>query len=634
LSALSYPVYFLFINKPVLFMAKNRLLIPLLLCNLLCGTLMAQYNQPQNRVWAMGNKVGLDFSTATPSVITTNLASGNEGCASVCDNNGALRFYTNGTNVWNANGAIMPNGTNINGVSNNTISTTQGAVIIPDPANANRYYLFSLTAVSNCKLFCNVIDMTLNNGAGDIDVTFPLRNVQLATGLTEKMTSVAGCNNNVWVLVHSESQALFKAFEVNASGVSTAPVESLSGNFPANYYTQGVLKASQNKSKLMTCNFVSFGAARGLEIYDFDYTSGTVSNAVILDSAVYYGGTFSPEGSKVYAQTTTSPGIVYQFDLAAANPAQSKVNLGLSGQYADMKIGPDGKIYFGAMAGSPGYNNYRYMGRINNPENAGAACNFQDSVTALLFLNAAGTAGALAQGLPNEVVIASAETNHSVAVALDTVVCSFPVAGGWDLRTASGKEGYLWDNGTTDSTRNITARGIYWVTYSTACGTHTDSFKIKGDDLPALSIVSANNILSTTHTFDTYQWYKGSNLISGAVNATLAVTENGWYSVVVRNEWGCSDSAAFEVTGITDIADINFLRSNISIYPNPATDVLFVNAPAAVTLSLYNVDGRILIQNKNAKRMDLSGLTSGLYFLRIEDAKGNLIKMEKIIKSK
>src|ERR1700753_1183744 len=92
----------------------------------------AQYNLPQSRIWAMGNKVGLDFTQVNdPLPIVTALANGNEAAASVCDENGTLLFYTNGTTVWNRNGVQMPNGAALtgNGLNVSTLSTTQGAVI-------------------------------------------------------------------------------------------------------------------------------------------------------------------------------------------------------------------------------------------------------------------------------------------------------------------------------------------------------------------------------------------------------------------------------------------------------------------------------------------------------------------------
>lgn len=614
-------------------MTRTGLRISLLLAVFYPALLNAQYHIPQNRTWAMGFNTGLDFNTEPPTVITTNLASGNEGCASVCDSAGALLFYTNGTNVWTADGTLMPNGTDINEPINNTISTTQGALIVPDPANSDRYYLFSLTSVLECRLYCNVIDMSLNSGQGDIDMSFPLRGTVLAGGLTEKMVAVPGCNNKVWVLVHTEATTEFKAFAVDELGVDSTPVTSLAGNFPANYYTQGVLKVAPDANRLMTCNFKSFSPAMGVEVYDFDHTTGLVSNAQILDSIAAYGGTFSPDGSKVYVQAVTFPGTVYQYDLSAAEPSASKINLGPSGQYTDMKLAPDGKIYFGAAAGSPGFNNYRYMGRINAPDAAGVACSFQDSVTNLLMLNAAQTAGALAQGLPNEVVYAFPGGADQFTLVMDTVICRLGEENPITLSVPAGYDNYVWDDNTTDTQRTITESGDYWLSYSSACGNYTDTFKVMGENIPLLSLNFDDNNITATGGFASYTWYKGDTLLSDEISPVLSVTANGWYSVVaISSKGACTDSASIEVTGYTGISDKNTLENVLTIFPNPARNEVNVRAPIDVNLILLQLDGRVAMTAPSARSLSVKNLNEGIYLLRIEDKKGKLIKVEKIVK--
>ncbi len=611
-------------------MIKKGLFSLMLLVLLSQACLMAQYSIPQNRVWAMGYNLGLDFNTNPPTVITTKLANPNEACASVSDSSGKLLFYTEGMNVWTANGTIMPGGTNINGTSINTYSTTQGALIVPDPGDPFRYYLFSLTAVSKCRLYCNVIDMRFDNGNGDIDTTFSLRNTLIDSNLTEKMIAVPDCNNRVWILVRSEVSGEFKAYPITPSGFDRTPVVSQSGNFLPDYYTQGVLKASPDGERLMMCNFKTGSPARGLEIFDFDRSTGRVSNAQILDSAVYYGGTFSPDGSKVYAQTTGGSE-VFQFDLSAADPSASKLRLGPSGQYTDMKLGPDGKIYFGALVGSPGFSNYRYMGRINYPDSVGTACQFQDSVTILHFPNAAQTAGVLRQGLPNDVVVPVQNVNE-FKVALDTLICA---VGTIELSAPLGYTGYTWDDNSTEPVRTVRERGTYWVSYKLdGCRTYVDSFIIKGSDLFTTITIDEFQLSTTGGPFESYQWYLNGAIIEGATSDVYNVSENGDYTVVVTDDYGCSfTSDVYRVTNYpTRIEGIAVLKEQIGVYPNPVQSRIAVKAPVLLSLSLFNIEGKSLFRNEKSNVIDISTLAKGMYLLRIEDQEGNFIKTEKVVK--
>lgn len=608
-------------------MSNTRLLFCVLL-TLFTNLASAQHDLPQNRVWAMGREAGLDFSTAVPTPITTGLASGNEGCASVCDSNGNLLFYTNGTDVWDASGARMPNGTNINGATNNTISTTQGALIVPDPGNDQRYYLFSLTSVSDCKLFCNVVDMRLNNTLGDIDQSFPLKDSLLSVGLTEKMVAVPGCNENVWVLVRHESEGAFKAFEITAAGLNTVPVSSVAGNFPNSYYTQGVLKPSPDGSRLITCNFKSFSPAAGLEVYDFDKTTGMVSNPLTLDSGSFYGGTFAPGSQRVYAQTTTFTGQVYQFDLTASNPAASKLLLGPSGQYADMKLGPDGKIYFGAMAGSPGFNNYLFLGCINDPDMAGAGCNFQDSVTALSFPNASQTAGKLAQGLPNTVVVPRRDTAYIFSTR-DTVICYWPEDAAVAITAEPGFSGYRWDDGSTDAERLIQTPGTYWVASGDFCQFRVDTIVVEYLELdPQITIREFE--LGTTRPYSSYQWLFEGALLPGETDSILIVHENGDYQVIV-SDGNCVDTSAIYPVNNADIGATHPLANLVGVYPNPASTFINIQAPIELDARLVSLEGKVLQQLKNARKIRLDHVTAGMYLLQLWDKKGMHVKTEKII---
>src|SRR5687768_9885609 len=70
--------------------------------------------QNENNVWTFGYNNGLDFSTSPPTFFQNN-SEALEGAASVADGAGNLLFYSNGNNVWDATGAVMPNGSGILG---------------------------------------------------------------------------------------------------------------------------------------------------------------------------------------------------------------------------------------------------------------------------------------------------------------------------------------------------------------------------------------------------------------------------------------------------------------------------------------------------------------------------------------
>ncbi len=604
----------------------------LLLAGLLAIQATAQYNRPENRIWAMGNTIGLDFSSGAPVPFRSSLSNATEGSATVSDANGNLLFYTNGATVWNRIGNTMPRGINFTGAGGTfTISTTQGAVIVPIPDSAGKYYIFSLSSVSNCKLYCSKIDMSLDGGMGDIDTSFYLHKTRIDSNLTEKMIAVAGCNNNIWLLVHSDTGTLFKAYEITSAGINLNPVISYAGQYPAAYYRQGVMKISPDRQRLMTCNFRASGPTdAGLEVYDFNFSTGVVSNARLVDTFSYYGGTFSPDNSKLYAQTTAvmNEGTVFQFDLDDPLPISCKFLLGPSGQYADMRLGPDGKIYFGALAAGQGWSNYMYMGRINAPNNLGTACDFQDTVTALRLATTAGTVGALTQGLPNEVPVPSGSTD-TLVYKTDTLICSDFAP--FTVYAPAEAYGFTWQDGSNDSAYTITQRGTYRVVSLTPCP-RIDSFIIRGADFPDTWHITVNGyVLGTSEAFDSYQWYRDGQRLDGATSREYTVTENGWHAVKV-DIGPCSDSIAYYVNNVS-IADPGNLAYNVRIYPNPANGIVHIAASIPVHTSISSLDGKVVLLHHGNVPIDISTLQPGIYMIRITDQHNALLKTEKLVKT-
>lgn len=595
-----------------------------LLCCLFCISLQAQYYMPQNKVWAISKSVGLNFNNGGPVVISTAMQhpiAYEEGCASVANAEGVLLFYSNGTNVWDAAHTVMPHGSIINGASNNTVSTTQAALIVPDPGNNNRYFLFSLVTGGGCKLFCNVVDMTLNNGLGDIDTTYPLRHVLLSDFLSEKMVAVSGCRNNVWVLVINNAHH-FKAFEITTAGLNTSPVTSIMGN-NSGFGSIGVLKINQARNRLVA-------AGTNLLLYNFDDNTGIVSNMQTLETNIAaYGATFSPDDTKLYAQQVSTPFHLYQYNLGAANPQASKISLGTNSQYTgDMQLGPDGKIYFGARYGLYSATCSKYISRINYPNNAGLACGYQDSIPGLNFLGFPDPTVGMRRGLPN-IVMVPISMFEQTSTARDTVLCHFPST--YLLQAPVTATNFQWDNGSNQPQRTVTQRGTYWVRYNTGCQILTDTFHLRGEDLPPLSLVLNNNMLSTTNSFSQYQWYKNGVLLNGAINPTLVTNGNGLYSVKVSNSWGCSDSAAYEVS-ITGINTFE-IPDQVKVYPNPAQKIIHISAPVSARLSLTNLAGKVLAET-NKTELDVSAFATGLYLLRISNKEGRLLKVVKVVKER
>ncbi len=157
---------------------------------------------------------------------------------------------------------------------------------------------------------------------------------------------------------------------------------------------------------------------------------------------------------------------------------------------------------------------------------------------------------------------------------------------------------------------------------------------------PAIdSTTSTSSITITAHQAGaTYQWLNcttGNSPITGATSQSYTATANGSYAVIVTLN-GCSATSAcvtINNMGVDEWADNN----SVVIYPNPATSEIQItsNKFNITSVQIVNVLGeeviKELIINNEKLTMDVSSLTKGVYFVRIEDVNRSIVNKKIII---
>ncbi|TJY32852.1 T9SS type B sorting domain-containing protein [Pontimicrobium aquaticum] len=380
----------------------------LILSLIICFNLGAQ-NQAANWYFGYGASVNFNMSNGTVSSLGGGALNTNEGSASISDEDGNLLFYTDGSIVFNKNHQVMQNGTGLFGDS----SSTQSAIIVPKPDDENIYYIFTVDNAldgNDFGLNYSVVDMTLAGGLGRVT----RKNTNLLAYSSEKITAVLkDCiTKSIWVVTLATADGSegtinsYHAFEVNNTGVNINSVVSTFNDLYVND-KRGYLKLSPDGNILASAN-----VQNGLYIYDFDTNTGIVSNQkrLTLNTTTQkpYGVEFSPDSQLLYVhssndffdpsnpQESNNPAnhrsALSQFNLNAADIQASKFTVDDRALYrGGLQLGPNGKIYRALSAtysqGVP------YLGVINNPNNIGAACNYQHNAVSLAPNNSS-------QGLP------------------------------------------------------------------------------------------------------------------------------------------------------------------------------------------------------------------------------------------
>ena len=334
------------------------------------------FAQKQTNFWYFGTLAGMDFTSGSPAAITNGALNTAEGCAAISNASGNLLFYTDGVKVWDKTNTQMPNGFGLLGDP----STTQSALIIPNPGNTNLYYIFTLPAEGGGNFCYSVVDMTLNSGKGNVTT----KNTSLKANVTEKMSAVYHCNgHDIWIAIHEWSSNAFYSYLITNSGIST-PIISNTGPIHTDVHGQMKFNTSGTKIACARDTIISTNPPPGtgngfLDVFNFNNTTGVVSTPVILslNHQKVYGVEFSPDNSKIYAtyyDVAAASGVA-QFDMNASNVQASEVILNTSSNpdIYSLQLGPNHKIYV-AREGTP------LIDAIGSPNLAGTSANYTSGV--------------------------------------------------------------------------------------------------------------------------------------------------------------------------------------------------------------------------------------------------------------
>lgn len=536
--------------------------------------------QNEGKKWYFGQNAGLDFSTAPPTILTNGQLTTFEGCSSIADFAGNLLFYTDGITVWDASHAVMANGTGLFGDG----SSTQAGVIVKKPGSTTLYYVFTVDDFAGPDGLCySIVDMSLAAGMGSVTV----KNVQMQTPSTEKISGVKHCNGqDIWIVSHDYNSTNFRTFLLTSAGLNMTPVLSAVGSNHngGTGVVVGALKTSPNGKKLGLCISNNLNT---IEVYDFDNSTGQVSNPLILGTiGGIYGCEFSPDGTKFYGAAWYGSAI-YQWDLCAGSStaiiaSQYTASASEGGQ---LQLAPDGKIYM-ARTGQTD------LGVINNPNASGSGCNYVNNGQSI----APKTNG---YGLPN-FITSFLSTPFTYTMACGTASFTAPPSptastGGACSAATNTYSAVKWNFGdpTTASSNTSTSAnpvhhfsgpGTYtvYIVRTSICGNDTLALPIvvppSAVSLNAAPTVTQANCASTTNGFDlgltftpsspapsyTISW---STIPNGVTNNTMTSASGsiapGTYTAVISTGGGCFSSATFTIN--PPVQTLNFTVTPASL---------------------------------------------------------------------
>jgi hypothetical protein len=200
------------------------------------------------------------------------------------------------------------------------------------------------------------------------------------------------------------------------------------------------------------------------------------------------------------------------------------------------------------------------------------------------------------------------------------------------LQASLGGYTYEWMRGGTpiyglvDSAILVKNSGTYTVKVRNADGCASYSSGITVNILPSPTpvIVRTGDTLSTTVSYPFYQWIRNGVDIPGATGAKYVMTLKGFYKVRVTGTNNCDgESTPIEaMDNWLSIDNSSVASSEIKVFPNPTSGKVNIESPMPVQVQVKDLSGRVVVQGRETKEVDLSKLADGVYLFVILDKDG------------
>jgi hypothetical protein len=390
------------------------------------------------------------------------------------------------------------------------------------------------------------------------------------------------------------------------------------------------MKVSPNGKKLGLANRIYPPPNDIFELYDFDNSTGMVSNQLVLLSNVEYayGCEFSPDGTKFYGSLNGPAKTIIQWDLCAgSNSAIVASNYSINtptGANNAMQLAVDGKIYIAKAD--------QYLAAISHPNIIGIGCVYTNTVFSI-------APNYCSWGLPN---FLNTHLRPKAAQFSQSSSChnfsfsALPSIGNTCAFAANTVSALQWNFGDPGSgvantgslstvTHSYSNGGTYTVQLLLQYDCYTDTLKqVIQVNVPQLSvsgktvICNKDKLSLTASGANTYSWSSGASTANYTATPSTAMV----YTVTGTNTiTGCSSAKVVSVSVNPCLGLIEQQSGNdVQVYPNPSKGIFFVVAKETCRLKIYNQLAAQVYETiiqKGENRIDLQHLNAGMYFAEI-----------------
>lgn len=605
------------------------------------------FGQYENRIWHFGTNGGgmnFDLSNNISFNSSYNPTYTSTGSTMVVNPlNGNLFFYTDGKRIYDSGHLLMP-GATYPLLGGNATHSSGWAV--HDPGDCNKYYVFSITTATEGvpivgNLYYTKVDMSLP-GHGTIaspqgEVVSSQVNVLLSSNVGEglQIIPIPG-SHEYWAVCSVYSSSELRLFRISTSGVSF-----ITSFFPGITLTDvQAMRFNPQGTKLFLGSFVE---NQPCVLIDFNPTTGVFSNVVTIPgtplgtSSSQYAGIvdaeWSSDGTKVYfskfRNTLPIPGggKLYQYDLnAPLTPPYLVYSVSNNtNEYSEgLRRGSDDKIYHSF---NNALNSDDGLGAINNPNLAGAACNYNPTQVSLP--QSYGGVALLPYSVQVNNTLPDFSDDTIQIFSCNNSIYSYyvlPILNDYEGDLISFSVTYNGPGSITQSQDTIYYSGVPSATMDQIqvvycddyCNALCDTFQI------VFEINSATNYNLILN--DTIQGCNGSTVnisvsggfssvvwSNGATTSSINVTNSGQYTVSASDSLGCQYSDTVHVVFLQELNNINL-----------GQDSIFCSGTSFNTTLSVGPGYSPVIWNNGSTTNNIIVTDPGLYWVIAYDANGCL----------
>ena len=180
----------------------------------------------------------------------------------------------------------------------------------------------------------------------------------------------------------------------------------------------------------------------------------------------------------------------------------------------------------------------------------------------------------------------------------------------------------------------LTASGDYTFAYPEGSQEFDSIVLVHATVLPPLTIGLSDTTVCTAQQFyldacgdfDSYQWSTGGTGCTEMLQFDNACTQSVSLTIT-RGE--CSATRTISITAQVCDGITGPVTTAMSLYPNPATDMVTIFGDGFVSATVIDISGRTLLRT-TAMQLDLSGLRPGEYVVKVERINGETEELKMV----